>query len=143
MCDVSELGRQAAIWSDDNLVSKRILPGAHLRCASKQWASRTKITDQSFVSFVKFRTCQHKMTVLPCRKKMARADAEEIATQAAVAHHLAAEVQECQPFLDDHIFRAFIQTWEGFQLDAGICHSCARAFRQISVDGYHRVGGAY
>ncbi len=134
MRNVSEVGWENSVWTDDLLASKRLLPGATVRChTSKKWTARTKMTDKAFVSYIRFMVNQFDKMPLPCRKKMERSDSDDVATQAAVVHNLSAEVQELYPIPEELLENEFVGKWEALPDDSSTSSTTCHLLAHIAV----------
>lgn len=90
--DVSAHGWENSPWSDEVFGSKKIFPGQHTRCTTKEWTSRLIVTPQSLLNMLERIINLHNAAPPTCQRKVTKLQAESMAQLAALATSLAAEL---------------------------------------------------
>ena len=110
--NVSKEGFENSAWLEDALASRKILPGYSTRCSSKIWGQRLQVTGESMLSMVQHVSHTHASKPLRIRKKLDRADLEDVSLQAALVHSLAKEAMSEYPISHADVEAKFIMAWE-------------------------------
>ena len=75
---IQEVSWENSPWSEEVLGSKKIIPGFNGRFSSKSWTERSQITPQSCQLAVEHINEAHRMLPIAVRRKITKADAEEV-----------------------------------------------------------------
>lgn len=79
-------------WTDDNMSSKRLFPGFGFASKSKKWASRIRVTEESFMMFVGYVQNSHESMPQMARKKNDQSDHVAYAERSAACWALGQEL---------------------------------------------------
>ena len=108
---VNLLGWQDAVWSDDNLASKKICPRYQFPSKSKIWTTRVRTSEESMLIMIKRVNNVHERLPQYMRKKMELSKLEEMAERAAAVINLANEALLEAPIQQDQVKECFINAW--------------------------------
>jgi hypothetical protein len=89
---IGKMSQGSSAWSDDNIASKKLFPGHSFSAKCKKWAARIRVTDDSFIMWLKFIQKAHEAKP---KKEVRRNDLSEnisLAEQAAAVWHLGQEL---------------------------------------------------
>ena len=102
------VGWENCPWTEEVLGNRKIFPGHVVRHAVKTWTTRLSPSDKSFVTMVQMINHEHEHAPSYMKKKLSKQRAEELATFAACAWALKAEVQALMPIEDSVLEIEFI-----------------------------------
>ncbi|CAK8987791.1 Uncharacterized protein SCF082_LOCUS1126 [Durusdinium trenchii] len=95
---VGVMGWSESCWTEDNLASKRLFPGHSFHTRSRKWASRLKVTDDSFRYMVK----KVQLSVETWRPENGKRPCYDLPTMEGVAEKSAALCGMAKEFCKDH-----------------------------------------
>ena len=98
-------------WSDENLSSKKIVPGYQFPSKSKKWLSRVRTSDESMSLMVSRMQTSHESQMSFMRKKPDLAAVESMAERAAAVWNLAQELLHTAPVKLEDVQAAWLTPW--------------------------------
>ena len=108
LAHVGNLSWDAAVWSDDNLATKKLYPKFQFTCKAKSWLPRLKTSEKSMELCVLRLQRLHEKKPEYQRKKPDSAVVDECSQLAALAANLAQEIQLVVPISKSKIDENFL-----------------------------------
>eukprot|EP00959_Pyramimonas_sp_CCMP1952_P088361 1848453-Pyramimonas_sp.AAC.1 len=105
---VAEHGWEHCPFTEDFLASPKFKKDWYFRGASKAWQYRTKVTPAAQLMLMENLQTHYRCMPQNARKKMSRADLEELMQVMSVATNLADEIQDIMPIKNDTIQKEFL-----------------------------------
>jgi hypothetical protein len=109
---VSRVGWECAIWSDDNLCSKKLYPGFQFSAKSKAWLPRLRVCEESMLLFVKRVQLKHEQQpAYLLRRKLELSATEALAERAAFIYNVGQELLSIVPVKAELLQQNFYEAW--------------------------------
>ena len=105
---VAEHGWEHSPFTEDFLASPKFKKDWYLRGVSKAWQLRTKVTEPAQALLMEHLQVHYRTLPGNAKKKMSKADLEELLLVAALATSLCDEVKEIMPVKDDVLQQDFL-----------------------------------
>ena len=105
------MGSDQALWSDDNLSTKKLFPKFSFPAKSKKWVNRLKTSDQSMLLAIRYLHAKFKARSVEMRSRPDSSVVEDASRKAALAYNLANELCNLVPLRFEQVFQDWCVAW--------------------------------